>query len=146
MPDDLTNRTGRVINAPNGLRLHARADLNSEVLAKLINNTTFRIKSVTGKFYQIYVPATGMIGYVWKEQGSGEDAGKFYVELEPAPPPYTPPRYAPPPRNDRWGWIAGAAAAGIVIIAGLFSCSGPSPAQNTKCYAPARGAPVICEK
>lgn len=141
MPDDLINRTGRVINAPNGLRLRSAPVLDNgkpptNVITKLFNGTTFRIKSVSGKFWYIYVPTTGMAGYVWKEEGSGEDVGKHYVELLsydaplPADPPYTPyerPKpYEPAPRNDRWGWIVGIGLGAAAIVAGLFSCGGPA--------------------
>jgi hypothetical protein len=122
MYEDLIDRTGHVINATDGLRLHARGDLDSATMGMLDNGTKFRIKGVQGKFYYIVVLKgghAGKVGYVWKDKGRLD--GKYYVELEPLINPEFP---IPPSPIAKEGWKTWTVAAVIIVgmIGLVYSC------------------------
>lgn len=113
--DEEAGSSGRVINSPNKLRLHSKADLKSETIAFLPNGSTFEIMDIDGKFYHVQAPGVPS-GYVWRERSS--DARKeFYVELVPQMPP---PKLQPP-----LDWSKVWTVVGIVVVglAGAYACT-----------------------
>lgn len=125
MPADIPqHQVGRVgKNVTSYLHLRAQPTTRSAIKAKLFPDTTFVVEDKEGNWYCVYVPSTGMMGYVYSE----------YVELldppfvVPSPIDESPIDESPQPptvRSEQWKWWVGGGILAAIAVA-VYSCGGP---------------------